>query len=160
VNTNAPKMTIMKIQKDKIREVIGTGGKVIREIVELSGAKIDIEDDGTIKISAVNDSSAKDAINRIKAIVSEPEVGVTYDGKVVKTMEYGAFVNFFGSKDGFVHISEMAHHRVNKVTDVVKNGDDVKVKVVGFDERGKVRLSIKACLEAPVGGEEPQDEVA
>ncbi len=143
VNANAPRITVISIPKDKIREIIGTGGKVIREICETTGAKIDIEDDGTIRIAAVEQKSADAAINWIKGIVAEPEVGVIYTGKVVKTMDFGAFVNFLGSKDGLVHISELAPHRVGKTTDIVKVGDEVKVKCLGFDDRGKVRLSMK-----------------
>ena len=148
VSTHAPKMTSMNIPKEKIREVIGTGGKVIREICEVSGAKVDIEDDGTIRVSATNDEAAQKAIDMIKAIVCEPEVGVIYTGKVVKTMEFGAFVNFMGAKDGLVHISELAPQRVQKTTDVVKEGDVVKVKVLGFDDRGKIKLSLKQVDQA------------
>jgi polyribonucleotide nucleotidyltransferase len=140
----APRIETMKIPTDKIREVIGTGGKVIREIVEKTGAKINIEDDGTVKIASSDGASITAAINWIKSIASEPEVGMIYDGTVVKTAEFGAFVNFFGAKDGLVHISQLAAARVNKVTDVVKEGDKVKVKLLGFDDRGKVRLSMKA----------------
>ena len=143
VNANAPRITVIQIPKDKIREVIGTGGKVIREICEVSGAKVDIEDDGTIRIAAVEQKSADVAMNMIKGIVAEPEVGVIYTGKVVKIMDFGAFVNFLGSKDGLVHISELAPHRVAKTGDVVKVGDEVKVKCMGFDDRGKIRLSMK-----------------
>ncbi|MFM8607190.1 MAG: polyribonucleotide nucleotidyltransferase [Hyphomicrobiales bacterium] len=139
----APRIETMKIPTDKIREVIGTGGKVIREIVEKTGAKINIEDDGTVKIASSDGASITAAINWIKSIASEPEVGMIYDGTVVKTAEFGAFVNFFGAKDGLVHISQLASARVNKVTDVVKEGDKVKVKLLGFDDRGKVRLSMK-----------------
>jgi len=140
----APRIETMKIPTDKIREVIGTGGKVIREIVEKTGAKINIEDDGTVKIASSDAASITAAINWIKSIASEPEVNMIYDGTVVKTAEFGAFVNFFGAKDGLVHISQLAAARVNKVTDVVKEGDKVKVKLLGFDERGKIRLSMKA----------------
>ena len=143
VGKYAPRIETMKIPVDKIREVIGTGGKVIREIVEKTGAKINIEDDGTIKIASANGESIQAAINWIKSIASEPEIGVIYDGTVVKTMEFGAFVNFFGSRDGLVHISQLAPRKVAKVTDVIKEGDKVKVKLLGFDERGKVRLSMK-----------------
>jgi polyribonucleotide nucleotidyltransferase len=148
VNANAPRITVIQIPKDKIREVIGTGGKVIREICETTGAKVDIEDDGTIRIAAVEQKAADAAINWIKGIVAEPEVGVIYTGKVVKTMDFGAFVNFLGSKDGLVHISELAPHRVGKTTDIVKEGDMVKVKCLGFDDRGKVRLSMKVVDQA------------
>jgi polyribonucleotide nucleotidyltransferase len=123
--------------------VIGTGGKVIREIVEKTGAKINIEDDGTVKIASSDGNSIKAAIKWIKSIASDPEVGMIYDGTVVKTTDFGAFVNFFGAKDGLVHISQLAKARVNKTTDVVKEGDKVKVKLMGFDDRGKVRLSMR-----------------
>src|SRR5512139_2438989 len=144
VSQNAPRITQFTIPKDKIREVIGTGGKVIREITETTGTKIDIEDDGTIKVAAVDSKAGQAAIDWIKGIVAEPEVGVIYSGKVVKTVEFGAFVNFLGARDGLVHISELAPRRVAKVSDVVKEGDQVKVKVLGVDDRGKVRLSMKA----------------
>jgi len=140
---HAPRIETMQIPVDKIREVIGSGGKVIREIVEKTGAKIDINDDGLIKIASADGKSIKAAYNWIRSIVAEPEVGMIYDGTVVKVMEFGAFVNFFGSRDGLVHISELAKNRVAKVTDVVKEGDKVKVKFLGMDERGKVRLSMK-----------------
>ncbi|OIR09174.1 polyribonucleotide nucleotidyltransferase [mine drainage metagenome] len=143
VSGNAPRITTFSIPKDKIREVIGTGGKVIREICETTGAKIDIEDDGTIKVASSDADAAQKAIDWIKGIVAEPELGVIYNGKVVKTVDFGAFVNFLGSKDGLVHVSELAPRRVEKVTDVVKMGDQVKVKVIGFDDRGKVKLSMK-----------------
>jgi polyribonucleotide nucleotidyltransferase len=148
VSEKAPRITQFSIPKDKIREVIGTGGKVIREICETTGAKIDIEDDGTIKVAAVDAEAAKKAIEWIKGIVAEPEVGVIYAGKVVKVVDFGAFVNFLGARDGLVHISELAPRRVGKVTDVVNEGDQVKVKVLGIDERGKVRLSMKAVDQA------------
>jgi polyribonucleotide nucleotidyltransferase len=141
---HAPRIEVLKIPTDKIREVIGTGGKVIREIVEKTGAKVDIQDDGTVKVASASGESIKAAINWIKSIASDPEVGHIYEGTVVKTMDFGAFVNFFGAKDGLVHISHLAPNRVQKVTDVVKEGDKVKVKLLGFDERGKVRLSMKA----------------
>jgi polyribonucleotide nucleotidyltransferase len=140
---HAPRIETMKIPVDKIRDVIGTGGKVIREIVEKTGAKINVEDDGTIKIASADGKSIKAAYNWIRSLTAEPEAGVIYDGTVVKTMEFGAFVNFFGPKDGLVHISELAPRRVQKVTDVVKEGDKVKVKFLGMDDRGKVRLSMK-----------------
>ena len=130
------------------RSVIGTGGKVIREITEVTGAKIDIEDDGTIKVAAVDGDAAQKAIDWIKGIVAEPEAGAIYTGKVVKIMDFGAFVNFMGSKDGLVHISELAPNRVNQTSDVVKVGDTVKVKLMGFDDRGKVRLSMKVVDQA------------
>ena len=139
----APRIETIHIPTDKIREVIGSGGSVIREIVAESGAKIDISDDGTVKIASSNAESIRAAIARIKGIAAEPEVGEIYQGKVVKVMEFGAFVNFFGPKDGLVHISQLAEGRANAVTDVVKEGDQVWVKLLGFDERGKVRLSMK-----------------
>src|SRR3954471_10441744 len=143
VSENAPRITTFMIPKDKIREVIGSGGKVIREIVETTGAKVDIDDDGTIKVSAVDSKAAQAAIDWIRGIVAEPEVGVIYPGKVVKVVDFGAFVNFLGTRDGLVHISELAPTRVGKVSDVVKVGDQVKVKVLGFDDRGKVKLSMR-----------------
>jgi polyribonucleotide nucleotidyltransferase len=145
---HAPRIEMFKIPTDKIREVIGTGGKVIREIVEKTGAKINIEDDGSVKVASADGESIKAAIKWIKSIASDPEPGTIYDGTVVKVMDFGAFVNFFGAKDGLVHISQLAPHRVNKVTDVVKEGDKVKVKLLGMDERGKVRLSMKAVDQA------------
>ncbi|MGH6989820.1 MAG: polyribonucleotide nucleotidyltransferase [Stellaceae bacterium] len=148
VSNNAPRITTFAIPKDKIREVIGTGGKVIREITEVTGAKIDIEDDGTIKVAAVDATAAQAAIDWIRGIVAEPEVGLVYTGKVVKTVDFGAFVNFLGARDGLVHISELAPQRVAKVTDVVKVGDQVKVKVLGFDDRGKIKLSMKRVDQA------------
>lgn len=148
VKGHAPRVTVMQIPKDKIREVIGTGGKVIREICEKTNTKIDIEDDGTIKVAATDAKDAQAAIDWIKSIASEPEVGHIYKGKVVKVVEFGAFVNFFGSRDGLVHISELAPKRVAKVTDVIQEGQEVRVKVLGIDERGKVRLSMKAVDQA------------
>jgi polyribonucleotide nucleotidyltransferase len=141
---HAPRIEVFSIPVDKIREVIGSGGKVIREIVEKTGAKIDISDDGTVKVASAKAESIKAAINWIKSIASDPEIGHIYEGTVVKVMDFGAFVNFFGAKDGLVHISQLAPRRVQKTTDVVKEGDKVKVKLLGFDERGKVRLSMKA----------------
>ncbi len=140
---HAPRIETITIPTDKIREVIGSGGSVIRSIVEESGAKIDISDDGTVKIAAANQNSIKDAINRIKSIASEPEVGQIYKGKVVKIVEFGAFVNFFGSRDGLVHISQMSDRRLKHASEVVKEGSEVFVKCMGFDDRGKVRLSMK-----------------
>ena len=139
----APRIETIHIPVDKIREVIGSGGSVIREIVAESGAKIDISDDGTVKIASANAESIRAAIGRIKGITSEPEVGTIYQGKVVKVMEFGAFVNFFGPKDGLVNISQLADGRPKAVTDVVKEGDQVWVKLLGFDDRGKVKLSMK-----------------
>ncbi|SMH55542.1 polyribonucleotide nucleotidyltransferase [Azospirillum agricola] len=148
VNENAPRITVINIPKEKIRDVIGSGGKVIREIVEQTGAKIDIDDDGTVKVSAVDQKKSDAAIEWIKGIVAEPELGVVYTGKVVKVVDFGAFVNFLGSRDGLVHISELAQQRVGKVSDVVSQGDAVKVKVIGFDDRGKVKLSMKQVDQA------------
>jgi polyribonucleotide nucleotidyltransferase len=145
---HAPRIETIKIPTDKIREVIGTGGKVIREIVEKTGAKIDIQDDGTVKVASSSGASIDAAMKWIKSIVSEPEMGEIYEGKVVKIVDFGAFVNFFGNRDGLVHVSELAPRRVAKVTDVVNEGDMVKVKLVGFDNRGKVRLSMKVVDQA------------
>ena len=143
VSQNAPRITTMKVPKDKIRDIIGTGGKVIREIVAETGAKVDIDDDGTVKIASTDPDSAQRAIDWIRGIVAEPEVGEIYDGKVVKIMDFGAFVNFMGSKDGLVHISELADERVANTTDIIKEGDTVKVLCIGMDDRGKVKLSMK-----------------
>ena len=143
LSDTAPKITTLKIPVDKIRDIIGPGGKVIREICELTGAKIDIEDDGTVSIAASTQESSDAAIGRVRDIVAEPELGVIYTGTVVKTVDFGAFVNFLGPKDGLVHISEMKEERVSKTTDVCKEGDSVQVKVIGFDDRGKVKLSMK-----------------
>ena len=140
---SAPKITTMKIPVDKIRDIIGPGGKIIREICETTGAKIDIDDDGTVKVAAVTGTSGEAAVARIRDIVAEPELGVIYNGKVVKTVDFGAFVNFLGAKDGLVHISELQDGRTEKTTDICKEGDEVKVKVIGFDDRGKVKLSMK-----------------
>ena len=140
---SAPKITTLNIPVDKIRDIIGPGGKIIREICETTGAKIDIEDDGTVKVAAVTGASGEAAVARIRDIVAEPELGVIYNGKVVKTVDFGAFVNFLGAKDGLVHISELQNGRTEKTTDICKEGDTVKVKVIGFDDRGKVKLSMK-----------------
>jgi polyribonucleotide nucleotidyltransferase len=154
VNENAPRITVIQVPKDKIREIIGSGGKVIREITETTGAKVDIDDDGTVKVSSTDANSSQRAIEWIKGIVAEPEMGVIYNGKVVKVVDFGAFVNFMGSRDGLVHISELAPQRVAKVTDVVNMGDEVKVKVIGFDDRGKIKLSMKSVNQET--GEEIQ----
>ena len=156
VSATAPRITTLTIPKDKIRDVIGSGGKVIREICEVTGAKIDIEDDGTIKVAAVDDSSAKAAIDWIRGITAEPELNVVYDGKVVKTVDFGAFVNFLGNRDGLVHISELQEDRTSKTTDVVNEGDMVKVKVLGFDDRGKVKLSMRAVNQETGEDLEPE----
>ena len=167
VSANAPKIVTIHVPKDKIRDVIGTGGKVIREIVEKTGAKVDIDDSGAVKVSASDDKKIQAAIDMIKGIVAEPEIGVIYNGKVVKTADFGAFVNFLGAKDGLVHISELAQGRVAKTTDVVKQGDSVKVKVIGFDDRGKVKLSMRvvdqetgADISDQVGGKKREREDA
>jgi polyribonucleotide nucleotidyltransferase len=148
VADTAPRITIINVPKEKIREVIGTGGKVIREIVEHTKCKIDINDDGTIKIASSDATQTQQAIDWIRGIVQEPEIGTIYPGKVVKTADFGAFVNFLGSRDGLVHISELQQGRVGKTTDVVAVGDAVKVKVIGFDERGKVKLSMRVVDQA------------
>ncbi len=155
----APRIETLKIPTDKIREVIGTGGKVIREIVEKTGAKINIEDDGTVKVSSSDGSQIDAAIKWIKSITDEPEVNAIYQGTVVKTADFGAFVNFFGAKDGLVHISQLADQRVAKTTDVVKEGDKVWVKLLGFDERGKVRLSMKV-VDQETGKEIAKEDAA
>jgi len=144
VSDYAPRITTLNIPREKIREVIGTGGKVIREICEVTGAKIDIEDDGTVKVAAVDSEAGNRAVEWINSIIAEPEVGKIYDGKVVKTVDFGAFVNFLGNRDGLVHISELKQERVPSVEDVVKVEDQVKVKVLGIDDRGKVKLSMRA----------------
>ncbi len=161
----APRIETFKIATDKIREVIGTGGKVIREIVEKTGAKINVEDDGTVKVASADGESIRAAVNWIKSIASDPEIGMIYEGTVVKVMDFGAFVNFFGAKDGLVHISQLAANRVANTKDVVKEGDKVKVKLLGFDERGKTRLSMKVVdqatgedLEAKKGDQQPAAE--
>jgi polyribonucleotide nucleotidyltransferase len=164
VGANAPRIVQINIPVDKIRDVIGTGGKVIREIVEKTGAKINVEDDGTVKVASANAESIEAAIKWIKGLTSEPEVGQIYEGKVVKVMEFGAFVNYFGAKDGLVHVSQLARERVEKPSDIVKEGDTVKVKLLGFDDRGKTRLSMKVVDQATGAdlsaelGEEAEDK--
>lgn len=162
---HAPRIEVINIPTDKIREVIGSGGKVIREIVEKTGAKIDISDDGTVRVASSSGESIKAALNWIKSIASEPEVGTIYEGTVVKVMDFGAFVNFFGSRDGLVHISQLAPQRVARTADVVKEGDKVKVKLLGLDDRGKIRLSMKVVdqetgedLEAKMAEQEQPEE--
>ncbi|MDH5721792.1 MAG: polyribonucleotide nucleotidyltransferase [Alphaproteobacteria bacterium] len=157
LNANAPQIVTLTIPTDKIREVIGTGGKVIREIIELTETKIDIEDDGTVKVAATNAENIEKAVKMIRNITDEPEVGKVYDGKVVKCVDFGAFVNFMGAKDGLVHISELADHRVAKTTDVVNEGDNVKVLLVGIDDRGKIKLSMKR-VDQETGETIEQDE--
>jgi len=158
VSEHAPRITTIQINKDKIRDIIGTGGKVIREITEQTGTKIDIDDDGTIKIAATDQDATDAAINWINGIVAEPEAGKIYIGKVVKVMDFGAFVNFLGAKDGLVHISELTDGRVDKVTDVINEGDEVKVYCIGFDDRGKVKLSMRK-VDQETGEERTDIEV-
>jgi len=148
----------MTIPVDKIRDVIGTGGKVIREIVAETGAKVDVSDDGTIKIASPDQASIEAARKWIHSLTAEPEVGEIYQGTVVKVVDFGAFVNFFGPKDGLVHISQLAPRRVAQVSDVVKEGDKVWVKLLGFDDRGKVRLSMKVVDQET--GKELEEEKA
>jgi len=155
-SAHAPRIETMQVPTDKIREVIGSGGKVIREICEVSGAKVDISDDGTIKIASPNGDSIKTAYDMIHAIVAEPEVGMIYTGKVVKLMDFGAFVNFFGKRDGLVHVSQLANERVNHPKDILSEGQEVKVKLMGFDDRGKTRLSMKVVDQET--GEEIKNE--
>ncbi|MBV6656652.1 MAG: polyribonucleotide nucleotidyltransferase [Devosiaceae bacterium] len=154
----APRIEQLQIPTDKIRDVIGSGGKVIREIVEKTGAKINIEDDGTVKVASADGKSIEAAIKWIRSITDDPEEGAIYQGTVVKTVDFGAFVNFFGPKDGLVHISQLAPQRVGKTTDIVKEGDKVWVKLLGFDDRGKVRLSMKVVDQET--GEEIVEEAA
>ena len=158
-SVHAPRIETMNVPTDKIREVIGSGGKVIREIVEVSGAKVDINDEGVIKIASPNGDSIKKAYDMIYAIVAEPEEGQVYDGKVVKIVDFGAFVNFFGKRDGLVHVSQIENRRLNHPSDVLKEGQDVKVKLLGFDDRGKVRLSMKV-VNQETGEEMTADENA
>ena len=160
-SAHAPRIETMTIPTDKIREVIGSGGKVIREIVEVSGAKVDINDDGTIKIASANADSIKKAYDMIYSIVAEPEEGKIYTGKVVKLVDFGAFVNFFGKRDGLVHVSQIANKRLTHPNEVLKEGQEVKVKLLGFDDRGKVRLGMK-MVDQETGAEieEKQDQSA
>jgi polyribonucleotide nucleotidyltransferase len=158
VNENAPRIHTMQIPKDKIREVIGSGGSVIRDICEQSEAKIDIDDDGTLKIAALNQAQTDIALKMINDIVAEPEIGEIYEGKVVKLVDFGAFVNFMGARDGLVHISEVAQERVEDMSEFFKEGDVVKVKVLEIDGRGKVRLSYKAVDQETGEDLEPDAE--
>ncbi|MCL4163326.1 UNVERIFIED_CONTAM: hypothetical protein GTU68_043726 [Idotea baltica] len=153
---HAPRIETMQVPTDKIREVIGSGGKVIREIVEVSGAKVDINDEGIIKIASPNGEAIKKAYDMIWSIVAEPEEGMVYTGTVVKIVDFGAFVNFFGKKDGLVHVSQIENRRLNHPSDVLKEGQEVKVKLLGFDDRGKVRLSMKVVDQET--GEEIKEE--
>ncbi len=156
---HAPRIETMQVPTDKIREVIGSGGKVIREIVEVSGAKVDINDEGIIKIASPNGDSIKKAYDMIHAIVAEPEEGAVYTGTVVKIVDFGAFVNFFGKRDGLVHVSQIENRRLNHPSDVLKEGQEVKVKLLGFDDRGKVRLSMKV-VDQETGEEVKKEEKA
>jgi polyribonucleotide nucleotidyltransferase len=156
MSRHAPRIETISVPKDKIRDIIGTGGKVIREIVAETGAKVDIDDEGVVKVSSSDADAIDAALKWIYSIVAEPEVGVIYDGKVVKIMDFGAFVNFFGSRDGLVHISELAPRRVEKVTDIVQEGETVKVKVLEIDPRGKVRLSMRVVDQET--GDEIEDD--
>ncbi len=159
IGANAPRIVQISIPTDKIRDVIGSGGKVIREIVEKTGAKININDDGNVQIASSNQEAIDAAITWIRSLTSDPEVGMIYKGKVVKTADFGAFVNFFGPKDGLVHISQLAARRVEKTTDVVKEGDEVYVKLMGFDDRGKIKLSMKV-VDQSTGQEVARDSDA
>jgi polyribonucleotide nucleotidyltransferase len=143
LNDNAPKMAHITIPKEKIREVIGAGGKVIRDIIERTGTKIDITDEGKVTISAQNSSSMENAISMINGVTSDPVCGGVYAGKVIKIVDFGAFVNFFGPKEGLVHISEMSTKVITKVTDVMNEGDEIKVKFLGYDNRGRAKLTMK-----------------
>jgi polyribonucleotide nucleotidyltransferase len=152
ISANAPRILTMTIKQDKIREVIGSGGKVIRGIIESTGAKIDINDDGVIHIASVDLEAARKAIAIIESIVEEVQVGKIYTGKVKKIMDFGAFVEVTPGNDGLLHISEIAHERIQRVTDVLKEGDVIDVKVLDVDRQGKMRLSRKVLLKAPEGG--------
>ncbi|MBS8227503.1 polyribonucleotide nucleotidyltransferase [Vannielia litorea] len=158
-SAHAPRIETMNVPTDKIREVIGSGGKVIREIVEVSGAKVDINDDGVIKIASPNAECIEKAREMIHSIVAEPEEGKIYNGKVVKIVDFGAFVNFFGKRDGLVHVSQIANKRLNHPSDMLTEGQDVKVKLLGFDDRGKVRLSMKV-VDQETGEEVKKEEAA
>jgi polyribonucleotide nucleotidyltransferase len=160
-SVHAPRIETMQIPTDKIRDVIGTGGKVIREIVEVSGAKVDVNDDGVIKIASSNGEAIRKAYDMIHAIVAEPEIGRIYTGKVVKLMDFGAFVNFFGKRDGLVHVSQISAQRLKHPNEALTEGQEVKVKLLGFDDRGKVRLGMK-MVDQETGTEivEPQAQTA
>ncbi|MEM6440744.1 MAG: S1 RNA-binding domain-containing protein, partial [Pseudomonadota bacterium] len=156
-SVHAPRIETLQINPDKIREVIGSGGKVIRSIVEESGAKVDVNDDGLIKIASPDGKAIAKALDLINSIVAEPEIGRIYDGKVVKIMDFGAFVNYFGKRDGLVHISQMTHERGANPRDLVKEGQTVKVKLIGFDDRGKTKLSMK-IVDQETGEEIKKEE--
>jgi polyribonucleotide nucleotidyltransferase len=153
----APQITTISVPVDKIREVIGSGGKVIRDIVAQTGCKIDINDDGKINIASSDGAAAQKAIDIIRGIVAEAEEGKVYKGIVKKIVEFGAFVGILPNQDGLLHISEIAHERVNNVTDYMKEGDEIEVKVVEIDRAGKIRLSRKALLPPPPGGVPPRE---
>jgi len=157
ISQHAPRIEVIQINKDKIRDVIGPGGKMIREICETTGTKVDIDDDGTVKVAAVDGKAMEQAIDWIKGLTAEPEINKIYDGKVVKIVDFGAFVNYMGNKDGLVHISELAPHRVGKVTDIIQEGDMVKAKLIGIDDRGKVKLSMRMVDQET--GEDISDQV-
>jgi polyribonucleotide nucleotidyltransferase len=154
---HAPKIIVIQINPDKIREVIGPGGKMVKSIVAATGIKIDIEDDGKIHISSSDQKAADEAIRMINEITAEAEIGKVYHGTVKKIMDFGAFVEILPGTDGLVHISELEHHRVKNVTDVLKEGDELDVKVLDVDRQGKIRLSRKALLPPPAGGSEPYE---
>jgi len=156
ISPYAPRILTIRVPVDKIRDVIGPGGKMIRSIVERTGCKIDIEDDGRVSIASVDESAARKAIGIIEELTATPELNKTYLGKVVRVVEFGAFVEILPGTDGLLHVSEMAHHRVNNVRDEVKEGDQVLVKVVSIDPSGKIRLSRKALLDEAQGGGAPE----
>ena len=158
VADSAPRFEVIKVHPDKIREIIGKGGATIRSITEQTGADIDIDDDGTVRVYAANNDGLKGALDMINGICAEAEIGATYDGKVIKIVDFGAFVNFLPGKDGLVHISQIAHERVNAVGDYLTEGQEVKVKVLDVDQRGRVKLSIKETLEAPAADDAPAAE--
>jgi polyribonucleotide nucleotidyltransferase len=153
ISDYAPRITTIKIPVERIKDIIGPGGKIIRGMQMATGAKIDVEDDGTVHVAAVEEAAAAKALAMIKELTQEGEEGASYEGKVVRIMDFGAFVELMPGRDGMVHISELEHHRVRAVTDVLKEGDMVKVKVLGIDDRGKIRLSRKALLPPPEPGE-------
>jgi polyribonucleotide nucleotidyltransferase len=152
---SVPRVVTIQIPQDKIGAVIGPGGKIIREITETTGTKIDINDDGTVKVSSTDSTATQRAIDWIRGLTAVPQVGVIYEGKVVRVVDFGAFINFLGAIDGLCHISELANERVGQVTDVVKEGDRVKVKVLAIDDRGKIKLSMRAVDQA-TGAEIPR----
>ena len=160
LSDSAPQYHSLKVDPDKIRDIIGKGGATIRALTEETGASIDIDDDGTVKIYASDSEGLNAAIERIQAITAEAEIGAIYEGKVVRIVDFGAFINFLPGKDGLVHISQIAHERVNAVTDYLEEGQMVKVKCLDVDNRGRIKLSIKETLPAPEPKEEVQSEDA